>query len=119
MEPVIFESMDRRAHAAFIRSVGNGALKGRWRQPAHAARTIYIERSERIAAANAQGIASGGNFHPAGIANSHGRKARQKGAAKRAGCRKEDAAYGIHGTSEYARDSTPCRCLRGWNVERQ
>ena len=124
MQPVVLERVDGRLHAALVRPVGHGPHKRRRRQAAGPAergtrRAEPQRRVKRVAAARAHGSALDGKLRPADIANWHGRKLRQRGAAESTGGRKEGATQGVHGTSKHASHCAPTGSLRWRNVERQ
>lgn len=118
----VFQGVNGVLQARFVWAVSDRAHK-RWRgQPTNATyRRAYVcyRTINGIATAGAGIPVLDRNLSPAGIADWHRGKARQRGAAKGAGSRKEDATGSIYGTSENTNNRTPTGSFRWWNVERQ
>ena len=133
MQLLIFQRVDRFAHSPVVRTVGNSAQKRRRREtagaaegPLAAASSGHLSECDRWRtgplcrrSARTQTPAWTWNFAPAGITNWRGGKMRQRGAAERAGTRKEGATDSIQWTSEDAGHCSPARSLRQGKIERQ
>ena len=72
---------------------------------------------KRIAAAGTGRAVEGRKFSPAGIADWHGRKARQRRAAEGARGGQEGASYSIPGTSEHPGNGAPPRYRRWREID--
>ena len=118
-EAVVFKRVDGVLQAGFVRAIRDRAHKWRRCKPAHATdrRTWTCRWTIKGIAASSAGITLlDRNFDPTSTADWNRGKTRQRGSAKSAGGRKEDATNSIHRTSENANYRTPTGSLRWWNV---